>query len=163
MAFHAYTKKQFKELGFDTSDYRDLDTCDYGKTFAKLDCKRWGTKSMFLYLTLENGDHVFATAFISTDYFGFKDIPIGAIVEIDVAYNDRAQCPVIVGARLMEGISSIQEAIALRNAERKNEDTQNVVARILKAVHCLQIALNHFFQKLKSKLVRRRSDQAKRE
>ena len=95
MAFHAYTKRQFKELGFDTSDYRDLESCDYGKTLAKLDCKRWGTKAMFLYLTLENGDQVFATAFISTDYFGFKDIPIGAIVEID-------------------GVSSIQEAVESR-------------------------------------------------
>ena len=114
MAFHAYTKRQFKELGFDTSDYRDLESCDYGKTLAKLDCKRWGTKSMFLYLTLENGDHIFATAFISTDYFGFKDIPIGAIVEIEVDYNDRARCPVIVGARQIDGVSSIQEAVENR-------------------------------------------------
>lgn len=88
MSFHAYTKRQFKALNFDGSSYRFLKEADCGDVRARLDCKRWGSHCMFLYLTLSGGDKIFAPVYYGNDpehrYLGFMDIPIGGIVEISI-------------------------------------------------------------------------------
>ena len=88
MSFHAYSKRQFYALNFDTTPYRKLTGDDSGTACARLDCKRWGAHCMFLYLTLDRGCKVFAPVFqqnpTGIPYLGFADIPIGAIVDIDI-------------------------------------------------------------------------------
>ena len=88
MSFHAYSKRQFYALNFDTTPYRKLIGDDFGTACARLDCKRWGTHCMFVYLTLERGYKVVAPVFqqnpTGIPYLGFADIPIGAIVDIDI-------------------------------------------------------------------------------
>ena len=88
MSFHAYSKRQFYALNFDTTPYRKLIGDDFGTACARLDCKRWGTHCMFVYLTLDRGYKVVAPVFQQNStgipYLGFADIPIGAIVDIDI-------------------------------------------------------------------------------
>ena len=88
MSFHAYSKRQFYALNFDTTPYRKLIGDDFGTACARLDCKRWGTHCMFVYLTLDRGYKVVAPVFqqnpTGIPYLGFADIPIGAIVDIDI-------------------------------------------------------------------------------
>ena len=60
MSFHAYSKRQFYALNFDTTPYRKLIGDDFGTACARLDCKRWGTHCMFVYLTLDRGYKVVA-------------------------------------------------------------------------------------------------------
>ena len=110
MAFHAYTKRQFKESGFDTTGYRMLTINDLGDHYATLDSKRWGSRSMFVYLTLGNGEKIVTPVFMSTDYFGFKEIPIGAIVDVGFDYSPRARRPIMVDAEWMKQVSTIEEA-----------------------------------------------------
>ena len=78
---HAYTKAQFARLGFDTSPYHYAGDKDVGDSFVRLDCKRWGAHCMFLYLTTGDGDKIFVPVFYEDQYMGFKDIPIGGIVD----------------------------------------------------------------------------------
>ena len=81
MSFHAYSKRQFYALNFDTTPYRKLTGDDSGAACARLDCKRWGSRCMFLYLTLDRGDKVIVPVFRQNPngkpYLGFADIPIG--------------------------------------------------------------------------------------
>ena len=88
MGFHAYTKQQFAALGFDTSPYRMLKGSDYGAACGRLDCKRWGGHCMFVYLTLDRGDKIITPVFqqnpTGVPYMGFMDIPIGAIVDLEI-------------------------------------------------------------------------------
>ena len=88
MSFHAYTKRQFAALGFDTSPYRMLKGSDYGAACGRLDCKRWGGHCMFVYLTLDRGDKIITPVFqqnpTGVPYMGFMDIPIGAIVDLEI-------------------------------------------------------------------------------
>ena len=87
MSFHAYSKRQFYALNFDTTPYRKLIGDDFGTACARLDCKRWGTHCMFVYLTLDRGYKVVAPVFqqntTGIPYLGFADIPIGAVVDLD--------------------------------------------------------------------------------
>ena len=87
MMKHAYTKRQMKELkerNFDRWSYRHIDAGDDGSYLARLDCKAWGSRSIFLYLTTSEGKKLFAPVFIGSHYMGFMDIPIGAVVDITV-------------------------------------------------------------------------------
>ena len=47
---------------------------------------------------------------MSTDYFGFKEIPIGAIVDVGFDYSPRAKRPIMVDAEWMKQVSTIEEA-----------------------------------------------------
>ena len=89
MGFHAYTKRQFAALGFDTSPYRMLKGSDFGAACGRLDCKRWGGHCMFVYLTLDRGDKIITPVFqqnpTGVPYMGFMDIPIGAIVDLEIS------------------------------------------------------------------------------
>lgn len=96
MAFHAYTKYQFEALDFDTTGYFSPGMSEVGDYCARLDCKRWGTYRLFLYLTLWDGQKLFITVprgnFTDNQYMGFLDIPIGGIVNIglDSFYSSNA-------------------------------------------------------------------------
>lgn len=81
---HAYSRSQLREMGFDTFDYQYITQKDVGERIAYLDCKCWGQYVMFLYLTDIKGNKLFAPVYPKNDYFGCKDIPIGAIVKLQI-------------------------------------------------------------------------------
>ena len=81
---HAYTKRQFKESGFDTTGYCFPTPKDSGDMCARLDCKKWGTHCMFLYLTMADDTKIITQVYKSSGdepYMGFMDIPVGAILD----------------------------------------------------------------------------------
>ena len=59
------------------------------KACGRLDCKRWGGHCMFVYLTLDRGDKIITPVFqqnpTGVPYMGFMDIPIGAIVDLEIS------------------------------------------------------------------------------
>jgi len=112
MSFHAYSKRQFYALNFDTTPYRKLTADDCGTAWARLDCKRWGAHCMFLYLTLERGCKVFAPVFqqnpTGIPYYGFMEIPIGGIVEIEIDCTDEGRGRIIYAEWLPEETDPVE-------------------------------------------------------
>ena len=87
MEFHAYSKRQFAQSGFDTTGYHRPDQDIVGDFYARLDCKRWGKHCLIAYLTLDNGEKIYVVTWPRQNYFGFKEIPIGRIIDIGFDYN----------------------------------------------------------------------------
>lgn len=82
MEFHAYSKRQFAQSGFDTTGYHRPDQDTVGDFYARLDCKRWGKHCLIAYLTLDNGEKIFVVTWPRQNYCLFKEIPIGRIIDI---------------------------------------------------------------------------------
>lgn len=114
MGFHAYTKRQFAALGFDTSPYRMLKGSDFGAACGRLDCKRWGGHCMFVYLTLDRGDKIITPVFqqnpTGVPYMGFMDIPIGAIVDLEIRAVGDGERGRLIYAEWLPGETDPKEA-----------------------------------------------------
>lgn len=72
----AFSKQQFIESGFDSSEYHYAET--EGFFTGTLLCKRWGkTRNVLAFINLNNGDKIICSAWQNTGYLGLPDIAIG--------------------------------------------------------------------------------------
>lgn len=76
----ALSKNQFLQSGFDSSQYKLMDT--EGTFSGILDMKRWGKSFLTSYFTLDNGRKMHAATFLSNQYYGLPTIPLGSRVTI---------------------------------------------------------------------------------
>lgn len=122
MSFYAYSKKEFFALDFDGWSYKFPTEKDVGDSFATLDCKRWGGICMFLYLTMTDGSKIFTPVYKRNNYFGFKDIPIGAVV--DTSFD------IVIGAQRAYLIAATwyPNETDAKDAERRFYEGEDMVA-----------------------------------
>ena len=77
----AFSNNQFKELGFDTSDYHFID--EEGTFNAILELKAWSKGTTLRnFLTLEDGRKIIACTFARDNYLGLADVPMGTKMEV---------------------------------------------------------------------------------
>ena len=81
----AYSRRQFAESGFDTTDYAFNEIP--GLHTATIDCKRWGKHKLVTYFTLDDGRKVVAPTWPNSNYLGLAELPIGSKVELDFQHT----------------------------------------------------------------------------
>ena len=82
---HAYSRRQFAESGFNTTDYVFNEIP--GLHTATIDCKRWGKHKVVTYFTFDDGRKVVAPTWPNSNYLGLAELPIGSVVELDFQYT----------------------------------------------------------------------------
>ena len=77
----ALSKNQFKESGFDTSDY--VLHNEEGTVTGILDCKKWGNnKNLLSYITLDTGKKIYVSTWWDTKYLGLSGITLGTSLSL---------------------------------------------------------------------------------
>ena len=94
------SKSQFAQSGFDTSEYRFIET--EGTFTATLDLKVWGNSMLKNFLTLEDGRKIIACTFHRENYLDMADIPMGTILELTFKKAARSGNIYIRGVRVKE-------------------------------------------------------------
>lgn len=82
---HAYSRRQFAESGFDTTDYAFNEIP--GLHTATIDCKRWGKQKLVTYFTFDDGRKIVAPTWSKSNYLGLAELPVGSRVELDFQYT----------------------------------------------------------------------------
>ena len=94
------SKAQFAQSGFDTSEYRFIET--EGTFTATLDLKVWGNSMLKNFLTLEDGRRIITCTFHRENYLGMADIPLGSILELTFKKASRSENIYIREVKLKE-------------------------------------------------------------
>ena len=81
----AYSRRQFSESGFDTTDYVFNEIP--GLHTATIDCKRWGKQKLVTYFTFDDGRKIVAPTWPKSNYLGLAELPVGSRVELDFQYT----------------------------------------------------------------------------
>ena len=81
----AYSRRQFAESGFDTTDY--LFNEIPGLYNATIECKRWGKRKLVTYFTFDDGRKIVAPTWPKSNYLGLAELPVGSRVELDYQYT----------------------------------------------------------------------------
>ena len=95
---HAYSRRQFAESGFDTTDYAFNEIP--GLHTATIDCKRWGKQKLVTYFTFDDGRKIVAPTWPKSNYLGLAELPVGSRVELDFQYTR-------TGKLNLKGVSTI--------------------------------------------------------
>ncbi len=78
----AFSKRQFAESGFDSSEY--YHTKQEGVFTGTLLCKRWGkSRNILAFISLDNCDKIIYNAWRNTEYPGLPDIKVGTRLTVD--------------------------------------------------------------------------------
>ena len=85
MEKNALSRRQFRQIGFDESQYIFNQQC--GVFVATIDCKRWGKrKKLITYMTFEDGRKIVAPTWPRSRYEGLADMQVGC--RIRVTYDE---------------------------------------------------------------------------
>ena len=79
-AKYVMTKQQFKESGYNKSDYKIIN--EEGKFTATLDFQIWSNSDLLSYFTLSDGRKIVAGTFRSDNFFGLPYIPFGSEITL---------------------------------------------------------------------------------
>lgn len=96
----AYSRRQFKKSGFDTTGYAFIE--DQGVHIGVIDCKRWGKQKLVTYFTLEDGRKIVAPTWPKSNYLGLAELPIGSRVKLDFQ-------PTLTGKLNLKGVTVMYE------------------------------------------------------
>ena len=86
MERNALSRRQFRQTGFDESQYIFNQQC--GVFVATIDCKRWGKrKKLITYMTFADGRKIVAPTWPRSRYEGLADMEVGCRIRVTYAKN----------------------------------------------------------------------------
>ena len=86
MERNALSRRQFRQTGFDESQYAFNQQS--GVFVATIDCKRWGKrKKLITYMTFEDGRKIVAPTWPRSRYEGLADMEVGYRIRVTYDKN----------------------------------------------------------------------------
>ena len=91
MERNALSRRQFRQTGFDESQYIFNQQC--GVFVATIDCKRWGKrKKLITYMTFADGRKIVTPTWPRSRYEGLANMEVGCRIRVTYDKTEREPC-----------------------------------------------------------------------